>query len=418
MDTGRYDGGMMKLGWIHGCALGALVAVMFVPAALAQQASVEFVKPRNLQTILGPTKIVLQVDAPSGTRVERLEIYANDELIGTLTGPPWTLDWDAGDSGTAHRLEARLLLGDGKTVTTAIRTSKLRVSFTEDVSLVNLFAVVRDKAGDYVTDLALEDFIVTENDRREQIERFTTERKPLRIGIVLDTSLTMEGSKLDAARKAALDFLDSLDIGDLGSVVTFSDEVRVLQELTDDRKALATAIESVSAAGGTALYDAIYRTSRDLGRDEGRKILVLLSDGRDEAANGLEPGSLHTLAESLDRALRDEVIIFAIGLGRRLDQMRDFYGRRSLQSILEELATSTGGRAIFVKPGNPGKIGKAFDQVADDLRHMYSIAYVSDDDKRDGTWRRISVQTSDPQLVVSTRRGYYAPKDDASGGAE
>jgi len=390
--------------------LGILWLTLLGPAVSAgEEVGVEFVTPRNLQTVLGETEVAFRLVLPEGVSAERLVLRVDGETVVTLEDPPWKTMWDAGNRGKSHSLEAVLYLSDGTKTRTAIHTSALRITHIEEVALVNLYAVVRNGDGSYVNDLTREDFRVTENGRPQKIERFSTERMPLKSAVVLDSSLTMEGSKIEAARKAALSFLNVLVPGDEGMVVTFSDEVRVLQDLTDNRNGLATALESVEAQGGTALYDAIWRSSKQLHQLDGRRVLVLLSDGRDEAANGLEPGSLHTLSEAMDRALRDEVMIFSIGFGRNLNEQLDFYGRRSLQSILEELAESTGGRAIMVRPSRPGRLKKAFELVAEDLRHMYSIAYVSNDGRRDGSWREIQLKTGDGELEVYTRRGYFAP---------
>ena len=102
--------------------------------------------------------------------------------------------------------------------------------------------------------------------------------------------------------------------------MTFNDRVNVVQNLTADSRLLAQAIESTKARGGTALYDAVWKTSRLLEGFDGRRVIVLLSDGQDEASSGLEPGSLHTMEEALEQALRSEVMIFPIGLGKDLDQ--------------------------------------------------------------------------------------------------
>jgi len=210
-------------------------------------------------------------------------------------------------------------------------------------------------------------------------------------------------------------------------VATFSDEVRVLQELTSDKDSLRESLKRVETGGGTALYDAIWTTSERLREFDGRRVLVLLSDGRDEAASGLEPGSLHTLEEALDRAIRNDVMIFVIGLGGRIsrDARRlgddpasrvseyDFFGRTPLASILQRIADTTGGRAIF--SSSTGKVRRAFEEVADDLRHQYAIAYRSDDSRRDGSWREIRLTTVHPGIFVTSRAGYYAPKDRRAG---
>ncbi len=348
---------------------------------------------------------------PEGVRAERLVIAVDGKPIATLAAPPWKAPWEAGDGLDSHEIEAELLLSDGSRARAAIRTSPLKVDQFEEVALVNIYAVVRNPRGEYVNGLSRGDFRITENGRPQEIDRFATERKPLRVGIVLDTSLTMKGGKLDAARDAARDFLDVLEPGDEGVLVTFSDAVEVRQDLTGDKAALAAAIGKTEALGGTALYDAIFRTADLLERFEGRRVMVLLSDGRDEAASGLEPGSLHTLDEALDRALRNEVMIFAIGFGRRLDEEMDFYGRESLESILKRLGESTGGGALF--SARTGQLRRAFQSVAADLRHQYSLAYVSDDRRHDGSWREIHVSTTRPDLRVAARQGYFAPSDTA-----
>jgi VWFA-related protein len=390
----------------------AVVAGLFALAA-AEGVKFEFVTPKHQQTVLGESRIELGVSVPAPLVPSKIEIRVDGAPLATLTAPPWSAVWDAGMIGQAHTLEAVLYLSDGTEIRRSIRTSALRVNYVEEVALVNLYAVVRNAAGDYVTDLGEEDFAIVENGRPQKIDRFTTEHKPLRVALVLDNSLSMQKEdRLKHAQDAALSFLDVLTEGDEGMVVAFSDEVVVKQEATAAREDLERAILSVVPVGGTALYDAVWKTSRQLERLDGRRVMVLLSDGRDEAKSGLEPGSLHTLNEALDRALRDEVIIFSIGTGNNLDSQPDFYGRTSLQAILQEMADKTGGRAYFARGAT--RLKKAFEEVADDLRHMYSLAYVSDDARHDGTWRAVKLTTDDPKLLVYTREGYFAPAEAAS----
>jgi Ca-activated chloride channel family protein len=305
-----------------------------------------------------------------------------------------------------------------------VRTRALTIDMVEQVGLVDLYLIVRDGGGGYVTDLKQDDFQIYESGQPQSIERFSTTHKPLRIAIVLDTSLTMSREqKLEKAKSAALQFLDVLQPGDEAMVVTFSDKVRTAREFSADRSALAGTIRQAEAIGGTALYDAIWKTARRLKGFQGRKVLVLLSDGRDEAANGLEPGSLHTLEESVEEALRNDVMVFTIGLGRNLDS--EFAMRwgalaggpnvdvdLSLEEILRRLAEETGGRALVAS--SAAKLRKAFSQFATDLRHQYSVAYISDDPRRNGKWRKLKVEIPDRDFEVVSRKGYYAP-DEKSG---
>ena len=389
-------------------------------AAAKDDPSIRFLKPRNRATVFGDTEIRVLLGVPDGVAVDRVEIRIDGKRHAVLTGPPWETAWNAGDEGDPHALEARLFLADGRETYTLIRTSELRVNQIESVDLVNLYLVVRDRSGHYVTNLTDDDFTIIEGGTEQTVERFTTTHKPLRVGITLDSSLSMEKQgRLIKAKKAALDFLDILEPGDQGTVVGFNDFVRVTQDFSEDRRLLSRAIEQAYPAGGTALYDAIWRTSQLLEDFDGRRVMVLLSDGKDESSSGFEPGSLHTLDEALDQALRSEVMIFPIGLGTGLEKefvrrWDDLSGRSnldvstSLADVLNHLADSTGGRAVM--SSSPGKLRKAFEEIAADLHHQYSIAYSSTNPARNGKWRSIEVQAGDGTYEVVARKGYYAPR--------
>jgi len=402
---------------VPGWVVLTLALGCFAPL-LAQEPKIVFVSPRHLSTAIGPTTIELNILGTQGKRIERVELLIDGAAFKTLTSPPWKTQWDAGDGSRGHSVAAQVRLEGGAAARAAVQTSPLRINQVKEVGLVNLYAIVRSKSGAYVTDLGVDDFEIYENGVRQTIARFSADRKPLQVAVALDTSLSMSrGNKLGSARRAALGFLDLLEPQDHGMVVTFADEVHVTQEVTTDRQAMAQAIRSTEAKGGTALYDAVWRSSKKLESFDGRRVLVLLSDGRDEAANGFEPGSLHTRREAQEQALRSEVMVFSIGLGHNLDRKypslwerpRDGSGPGdSLQQILFGLAESTGGRAL-ISPG-VGRLRKAFRDVADDLRHQYSLAYVSSDSRHDGAWRAIEVRMPvRSALEVVAREGYYAP---------
>ena len=399
-----------------------LFAILTLASSMSIHAAdteINFIKPKNRTTVVGESTIQVLFRLPDGATLERIEILLDEQPLTTLREAPWTLPWDAGDGKQAHRLEAVLTLTDGRTARAVVRTRALTIDMVVQVGLVDLYLIVRDNKGGYVTDLKRDDFKVYENGLPQSIERFSTTHKPLRIAIVLDTSLTMSREqKLEKAKSAALQFLDVLEPGDEAMVVTFSDRVRTAKEFSGDRSALAATIRKAEALGGTALYDAIWKTARRLKGFHGRKVLVLLSDGRDEAASGLEPGSLHTLHEAVEEALRNDVMVFTIGLGRNLD--REFAMRwgalaggpnvdvdLSLEEILRTVAEETGGRALIASSAS--KLRKAFTQFATDLRHQYSVAYVSSDSRRNGKWRKLKVEIPDRDLDVVSRKGYYAP---------
>jgi len=404
-------------------AIALAASALLTPAQAPAGAAIEFTSPRRLATVVGDSRAVLQVTPAPGARVVSVAFFVDGKAAGTRTEPPWSFPWSAGDGTAGHRLTAVASFSDGTEARGAVDTSRLAINETEEVALVNVYAIARDAKGGYVSDLQASDFRIRENDRPQALDRFSAERRPLRIAIVLDTSLSMQGDKLKAAIAAAVEFLNILQVGDEGLVIAFSDEVRIVRDLTSNRGELESAIREAEAKGGTALYDAIFRGSERLAEFDGRRVLVVLSDGRDEAANGLEPGSLHTLEEAQERALRNEVMVFAIGLGRSLAsdakdlranptaraREMDFFGRQPLVAILDAMAQTTGGTAVF-SPG-AGQLRRSFELVANDLRHQYSLAYRSDDKRHDGAWRAIKVQVARPGVTVTNRKGYYAPSD-------
>ncbi len=399
-------------------------SIALVPVHAEEPTStVEFVAPRRSATVVGPSVAQLVVEPPPGIRIVTVSFFVDGTAAGSKREPPWTFPWSAGDGTTGHRLLAVAAFSDGTEARASIETSRLTINETEEVALVTVYAIARDVGGAYVNDLTAADFKVFENDRPQSIDRFSAVRRPLRIAVVLDTSDSMKGDKLQSAITAAVEFLGILQPGDEGLVIEFSDHVRVVQDLTSSRSAMESAIRKGEARGGTSLYDAIFKASERLAESDGRRVLVVLSDGRDQAANGLEPGSLHTLEEARERALRNEVMVFAIGLGRSLARdakalrdnptaqavEMDFYGRKSLVAILDSLAQTTGGTAFF-SPG-ASRLRRSFEQVAEDLRHQYSLAYRSDDKRHDGSWRGIRVVVGRTGISVTNRKGYYAPSD-------
>jgi len=400
--------------------LGILGALSVIGAREDDGRLVRFVRPKHLQTILGPTQFEAEVHLPEGVTVSQLLFTVDGVAVAALESPPWKTEWDAGDSGIGYRLEVIARLSDGTEISQVIATTELRINQRAEVDLVSLYPVVRDGSGRYITNLTKDDFLVTERGTPQTVSRFTTERRPLRVGIVLDTSLSMaKGERLENAQQAALGFLDSLEQGDEGMVVTFNERVRVTQDFTADRAPLGEAILSTTAHGGTALYDAVWRTSRMLRDLDARRVIVLLSDGRDEATSGFEPGSLHTLEEALDQALRSEVMVFAIGLGKNLDtectqnwsmvptSQKKGCPHGSLKDVLARLADSTGGRLMLSQSSR--RLRKAFDDIASDLRNQYSLAYTSTNSVKDGTWRPIEISIKGrPDVLVISRDGYFA----------
>lgn len=366
--------------------------------------------PQNMSTVTGEIPIELDIVAEKDVSVEKISIFINGALVKEFHSPPYRMMWDAGSEFKEWNITVVAYSTDGRTSTKSIRTRELKIDQYEYVSLVNIYASVKDTSNNFIEGLKKDDFQVFENGTIQDIEKFSIEWKPLLAGIVLDSSLTMKGDKLETAKDAAIAFIEALSTKDRVAIISFNETINLLEDFTGDFQMIEEAIKRVEAGGGTALYDAIYRASDMMKAQDARKVIILLSDGRDESTSGLTPGSLHTFEEAIDKALRSEVIIFSIGVGKNLDKEMDFYNQKSLKEILDQLASDTGG--IFYTAERIRQVKKAYSMIADELKHQYSIAYIPQGTVRDGSWRSILVKTKNPDFRVITRKGYFAAKEE------
>jgi VWFA-related protein len=338
----------------------------------------------------------------------RIELYIDDQLISTFEKPPYELVWNAGPEFLPHRLRAVATDDTGNRATALLETPPLRIGQRESVALVDLFVNAFDEKGRSVADLRQEDFRIFEDGQPQVMTHFTAARQPLSVALLLDASNSMgTGERMEIARTAAIDFVKKMDPEDRLLVMSFNDDVREIQALTRDRKLLEKAIESITPQGGTALYDALVDGASRLREFEGRKALVLLSDGRDQALKENAPGSLHLYEEALDAVIRGEVVVYAIGLGARLQDETDLSQRWTIREILQTLAEKTGGR--FYNPDRAGKLSGVYGQISEDLSRQYSLAYSPKNEARDGRWRTVRVEASRPGVRIVTRPGYFAP---------
>jgi VWFA-related protein len=277
--------------------------------------------------------------------------------------------------------------------------------FGTGIEVINLSLSVTDGRNNFVTDLAQREFAVFEDGIRQELTLFTHEDLPISMVLLVDTSASME-EKLKTAQDAAIRFTRTLRPQDLAQVVQFNERATPLQTFTNDLQALERAIRATEASGPTALHNALYVALKDLGRDKRaaelrRRAIVILSDGEDTA-------SLVTDDQVLELAKKSEINIYAISLRpqRTTDRQRQAFSQA--EYLLNALTRETGGRAYF--PASIGELDSVYDRIAEELRTLYSVGYVSSNLRRDGKWRRIVVRVPDREgLQVRHKLGYYAP---------
>lgn len=306
-----------------------------------------------------------------------------------------------------------LLVASGQDVPRAGR-------FTASVDVVNVTVTVSDEQGRAVTGLTRDDFLVLEDGRAQDISYFANERVPVSLGLAVDTSGSMEGEKLWAAREALDRFLfDLLGPEDEVFLYRIADAPDLMERWTRDRRSISRALRRVEADGGTALHDTVALAAplAQTGAHR-KKALLIISDGND--TNSETPP---TQVRQIVR--RTEVIVYAIGIdGRAGDDGAvprprwprqpptvppfPVPGRQAALDLaaLQAITDDTGGRTEVVR--GPRDLAPATARIAAELNQQYSLGYVTESPK-DGRWHDIEVRVRNgPQYSVRHRRGFTA----------
>jgi len=268
-----------------------------------------------------------------------------------------------------------------------------------NLDLVVLQATVRDRKGRFASDLRAQDFEVYEDGVRQSIRLFRHEDIPVTAGLVIDHSGSMR-RKLPDVIIAARTFVQFSSPEDEMFVVNFNDSVTLglpaAIRFTNRPDDLARAISNIPATGKTALYDAVVASLEQLqAGSRNKKALIVVSDGGDNA-------STHRMAEALKLADQSGALVYAIGIFD--DKDPDWK-----PAVLRRLARSTGGEAFFTSQLN--EVAAICERIARDIRHQYTIGYVSSNRAKPGAWHPVRVvarPTGKVKLFVRTRSGYIA----------
>jgi VWFA-related protein len=318
-------------------------------------------------------------------------------------------------------------------------------TFSSDVKVVNVLATVRDKKGNIVNNLTKDDFKLTQDGQPQTIRYFTRETDlPLTLGLLIDTSLSQR-RVIEQERSGSFAFLNEFMRVDKDKafIIHFDWEIELLQDVTTDHKKLEAALDKVDMpqfdqasggghnrnGGGTTLYDAIFLASDELmQKQQGRKALILLTDGVDE-------GSKVTLDRAVESAQRSNTLVYSIlyadpefghqgyghmggggGMGRRGGGWPGGGGggypppqrqeRPDGKKVLQRISKETGGRFFEVSKKEP--IDQIYDQIAEELRNQYSLGYSPDKASATTGYHKILVTTTNKDLIVQAREGYYA----------
>jgi Ca-activated chloride channel homolog len=275
--------------------------------------------------------------------------------------------------------------------------------FTVDVRLVRMLVTVKNSTGEPVGGLDRGDFTVTDNGVPQQISVFERNSvQPLSIALLVDTSRSTEIERryeLDSIRKFLRALLNDENAGDAAALYSFNAVVTLQSGFTKKLSKLNAALGRLKSEGATALYDAIYLASDDLEAREGRRVLIVVSDGGDTF-------SKTKFEEALEALHRGNIVMYAVvAVPVPTDAGRNMRGENALIT----LSTWTGGRTFFPVIGQ--ELEQAWEQILRDLRTQYLIGYYPKDvPSTPERFHKVSVQVNKPGFTVSARNGYFAEK--------
>lgn len=288
-----------------------------------------------------------------------------------------------------------------------------------ETNLITIPVSVFDRNGLYIPGLRQNDFKIYEDGVEQSIAYFGTADKPFTVALLIDTSPSTE-YKIDEIHRAAEAFVEQLNPQDQVIVIEFNSSVKVQTEVTNDREKIRKAIYRAKFGDGTSLYNAVDEALRkQLSRIEGRKAVVLFTDGVDTTSRKNSYDSTLNYAEESDS------LIFPVYYNTYFDNRMAGGGGGGWGNIwggppargttaeeyalgrkyLEDLAEATGGR-VFRPEATPGGLTRAFEGIAEELRRQYNIGYVPTDEGRPGQRKIIKVRVNRPNLIIRARDSY------------
>ena len=283
-----------------------------------------------------------------------------------------------------------------------------------ETHLIDTTLSVHDADGRIVTGLTQGDFTVVEDGVPQKIRFFAHDTQlPLSIGLIIDESGSQEKFVKEHEKDIEAFLHQVLEPNDQAFAVCFGNHLRLVSNATSSAPAIMDGIRSFDKGNtnfpeigpkevrelGTALYDAVFYsiTEKLAGVHQRRKVLVVFSDGE-------ENSSEHDMLDAIETAQDYDVLIYAIRYTELKHGAMDAHDRYGMRA-LDHLTTQTGGKAFDFHATN---LKQAFAEISGDLRSLYDLAYQSTNPTRDGTYRKVVIQTTRPGLSVRARTGYYA----------
>jgi VWFA-related protein len=321
--------------------------------------------------------------------ITRMTFFADGTSVCSVTRRPYKCSWNAGPAVIEHTVRVVAEMKDGTRLAGTVRTRGVHVDEAAGVAAVKVTATVKDGAGRFVRGLKPADFTVSEAGVPQRITGFASEQSDVSLALTLDTSGSMAAA-LPAVKQLAKAFLRPLPPSWPTSVLAFDNSVFVIAPAGSPPEERDRMIDLLEPWGGTALYNAVLRSLREVEMGEGRKAVVIFTDGEDRHST-LTPDDVQKAIEGSD------AVVYFVASGAAA-------GNVKMMALVEELARTSGGRVL--RGRNDEALAAAFDEVREEIRNQYLLTYVPARLEAKGTWRPLQVKATCRDCRVRARTGY------------
>jgi len=326
--------------------------------------------------------------ADAAGQVVQVTFSADGEVVCTVRRPPFTCPWDAGRTVRAHQIRVVAELAGGERLVRTVRTRAVELSESTGVTAVQVPVTVTDRQGRFVPRLSAADFVVLEEGTPQAITGFASEQSGVALAFALDTSGSM-GMTIKAVKQQAKSFLQMLPASWPATIFSFNESVFTVATPAVTAAERDRAIDELKTWGGTALFDMVVESLRSVDGADGRKAVVIFTDGADE----------HSLVGAADVKQAIELsnaVLYFVTAGNA--------ARGSSHDLLVEFAELSGGRVI--RGRDDDAMASAFRSVLDELRNQYLLTYVPVKLAPAGTWRSLAVKVGCSGCRVRARGAY------------
>jgi len=388
-----------------GLVLLAALAVAMLAAPQARAAGkvdVAILDPGPFDAVSGAVKVRLQIHASEP--IERVDLFVDGALRAQLTKAPWEVTVDVGQENEEHVFRAVAYGTSGATGEMTSQTPAIEVNDTLDLPLQQLFVTVT-RGGERVRGLTRESFRVVDDGSSQKLVTFEGGDAPLTAVLLVDSSESMRGERLASAIEGVRSFTAGMRDLDEVMGVLFADQMLAATPFTSDPQQIDASLGNVQAGGGTALTDNLYSALKILDGRQGRRVVVVLSDGYDVY-------SALSMRDVLWKIRRSQAIVYWLAMrdrnqsdsGLYTSAWRDAEANKQEYDTLHDIVRESGGRILEID--DVSQVPGAFKSILAELRGQYVLGYYPTGLKRDGSWRAVRVEVDGFANRVRAREGY------------